>query len=125
MHTPRRGRPLTAIFLEPAWSADLQGTTPAGLVAATDARKRLTANGVPATELRRCDAEGRDGTRLDGCYKLYLPPPAGRFGMVFRAQVDRNSRVTVVFLAFGVRHQPAGSHAPTVYQRAHRRLHAD
>jgi len=29
----------------------------------------------------------------------------------------------VVYLAFGVRHQPFGSRAPTVYALAHRRRH--
>jgi hypothetical protein len=29
--------------------------------------------------LRRCEEEGRDGTRLGGCVKFYLPRPAGRW----------------------------------------------
>jgi hypothetical protein len=29
------------------------------------------------------------------------------------------------YLAFGVRHHPKGSHAETVYEIAHRRLHPD
>ena len=52
----------------------------------------------------------------------YLPAPAGRFGMVFEF-VIRSRRPELVYLAFGVRHQPRGSHAPTVYEIAHRRLH--
>jgi hypothetical protein len=32
--------------------------------------------------LRRCDSEGRDGTKLPACFKVYLPAPSGRFGMV-------------------------------------------
>lgn len=34
---------------------------------------RLKSDGAPATWLRRCDAEARDGTRLPGCVKLYIP----------------------------------------------------
>lgn len=76
---------------------------------------------MPFNGLRNCDAEGRDGTSLSGCVKVYLPPPAGRFGMVF-VLVIAASGPRLRYLAFGVRHHPAGSHAPTVYEIAHRRL---
>ncbi len=43
--------------------------------------------------------------------------------MVFT--IDRKAdKPALVFLAFGVRHHPKGSHTLTVYQIAHRRLHA-
>jgi hypothetical protein len=42
--------------------------------------------------------------------------------MVFLG-VTREGRIVLEFLAFGVRHQPPGSRAPSVYEIAHRRLH--
>ncbi|MGI8439952.1 MAG: hypothetical protein ACR2NV_07120 [Thermoleophilaceae bacterium] len=42
--------------------------------------------------------------------------------MVFEPEL-RGRELKLVFLAFGVRHQPPGSHAPTVYELAHRRRH--
>lgn len=44
------------------------------------------------------------------------------FGMVFAA-VRRPKGLQLDFLAFGVRHQPAHSQAPSVYEIAHARLH--
>jgi hypothetical protein len=72
--------------------------------------------------MRACDAEHRSGTSLANCFKVYLPPPAGRFGMVFELVV-RQGHLELLYLAFGVRHQPPGSRAPNVYEIAHRRLH--
>jgi hypothetical protein len=72
--------------------------------------------------MRRVQDQGHDGTVLANCAKVYLPPPAGRFGMVFRAiSVDGQPRLA--YLAFGVRHQPHDSRRATVYQLAHQRLH--
>jgi hypothetical protein len=42
--------------------------------------------------------------------------------MVFRIEL-RESRSQLAFAAFGVRHHPRSSNAPTVYEIAHRRLH--
>jgi hypothetical protein len=118
MPTPR----ITARFAARAWKADLDQASPAGAEAARAARRRYTRNGVPFTELRRCEADARDGTSLPDCVKVYLPPPDGRFGMVFQFRLDGN-KPTLMYLAFGVRHHPPASHAPTVYDIAHRRLH--
>ena len=41
---------------------------------------------------------------------------------VFRIEL-RDGRSLLAFAAFGVRHHPQDSHAPTVYDIAHRRLH--
>jgi hypothetical protein len=38
--------------------------------------------GLSFSRLKRCDEEGRDGTRLAGCVKTYVPWPTGRFGLV-------------------------------------------
>jgi hypothetical protein len=105
-----------------AFREDMAGTTPAGRSAAEIAKRDCEANGVPLSDLRPCDPEGRDGTVLPQCLKLYVPPPVGRFGMVFRFVVA-NDAPRLDYLAFGVRHHPAGSNAPTVYEIAHRRLH--
>jgi hypothetical protein len=35
-----------------------------------------------------CEAEGRDGTRLPACFKVYLPEPDGKFGMVLALTGD-------------------------------------
>src|SRR5262245_6817517 len=96
-------------------------TTSAGRNAAEAARRRYEAGGVPSSELRPCDPEHREGTRLPQCLKAYLPPPAGRFGMVFRFVIaDDGARLD--YLAFGIRHHPPDSNAFTVYEIADRRL---
>lgn len=80
-------------------------------------------NGVPRSHLKRCDDEGRDGTHLPHCFKVYLPQPDGRFGMIFT--IDRQAdEPALVFLGFGIRHHPKGSHALNVYEIADRRLNA-
>jgi hypothetical protein len=105
-----------------AYREDLRRMTHAGRSAAEIARRDYEANGIPLSDLRPCDAEGRDGTVLPQCLKVYIPPPAGRFGMVFRFAIA-NDAPRLDYLAFGVRHHPADSNAPTVYEIAHRRLH--
>ena len=107
-----------------AWNEDLARTTPAGQTAARDARRDYEADGVPRSQLKPCEPEGRDGTNLPDCAKVYLPPPYGRFGMVLT--IDRKAdKPALLFLAFGVRHHPKGSHAPTVYETANRRLSSE
>lgn len=110
-----------ARFDPDAWEADLARATRAGRVAAENARRDYAKNGVPREHLRPCDPEGRDGTSLPHCVKIYLPQPAGRFGMILKF-VEVDGRVRLDFLAFGVRHHPMGSHSLTVYEIAHRRL---
>jgi hypothetical protein len=41
--------------------------------------------GIAASRLKKCEAEGRDGTHLPGCLKTYVPWPDGRYGVVFRS----------------------------------------
>ena len=62
---------------------DLHHATEAGRSAITSMIERLKADGVSKDWLRQCDAEARDGTRLGGCVKLYIPQPAGQWGAVF------------------------------------------
>lgn len=78
--------------------------------------------GLPREQLLACEAEGRDGTRLGGCVKTYVPWPAGRFGAVMVPVSHPERPVGLRVIAFGVRHQPREAHALTVYQIAHRRL---
>ncbi len=110
-------------FDEEAFTDDLEHATPAGRDIAQRERTRLQAEGIAASELQACDPEPRDGTRLGGCVKTYLPQPDGSWGMVFTGDVDANGVPVLVCLAFGVRH-PDRPWQPSVYQVAHRRLHA-
>jgi len=82
--------------------------------------RKLEADGVAVDSLRPCEAEARDGTRLGGCVKHYIPQPDGRWGAVF--SVDREaSKPALVLLAVGERHPPR-PWKPSVYEIAHRRL---
>ena len=88
-------------------------------------RKELRGEGgIPKARLKACQAEGRDGTQLPGCIKTYIPWPDGRFGAVFVAVTHPDRPLGLRAIAFGVRHHPRDSNAPTVYEIAHRRLHA-
>jgi hypothetical protein len=78
--------------------------------------------GIPKSRLMACQAEGRDGTRLGGCVKTYIPWPDGRFGAVFIAVTHPNRPLALRAIAFGVRHHPRGSNAQSVYEVADRRL---
>lgn len=115
-------RRLPVHFSDRAWQFDLEATTPSGAEVARAARRRFARHGVPLSDLRPCMSEHPGGTSLENCLKAYLPAPDGRFGMVFEF-VIRKRRPELVYLGFGVRHHPRGSHAPTVYEVAHRRLH--
>jgi hypothetical protein len=112
-----------ARFDPDVWEADLARTTPTGRGVAQRARSEYEQQGVPRSDLRPCDAEGPDGTMLSRCFKVYLPRPAGRFGMVLKV-VEVERRLRLEFIAFGVRHHPPDSNAATVYQLAHQRLRA-
>jgi hypothetical protein len=117
------GQRIPARFDPDQWEEDLARSTPAGRQAAQDAHHDYEPDGVPLSHLKACEAEGRDGTALPDSVKIYLPRTNGRFGMVFHA-ITIEGKLHLHYLAFGVRHHPTGSHAPTVYQIAHRRLHA-
>jgi hypothetical protein len=79
-------------------------------------------HGISLHDLRACERHARDGTDLPNCVKVYLPPPVGPFGAVFRLKMLPEG-LRLVYLAFGTRHHPHGSRAPTVYELAHQRLH--
>lgn len=90
-------------FDDIAWRADLGRSTPAGVTAATRVRRVFERDGVPIDQLRPCAEEGRDGTRLAGCVKVYVPAPAGPWGIVFHIDVDAEGALLTA-LAFGPRH---------------------
>jgi len=104
-----------------ALAEDLSHATAAARAAIGPLVERLRREGVPAQWLRRCEAEARDGTRLPGCVKLYIPPPAGRWGAVFAADIAAGAP-RLLLLAVGERH-PGSASRPSVYAIAHRRLH--
>jgi hypothetical protein len=54
---------------------DLAHATDAGRAAIKRALAEVADDGVPVAWLKRCHAEGRDGTRLPGCVKIYIPTP--------------------------------------------------
>ncbi len=117
------GRRIPARFDPDPWGQDLAHTTPAGRQAAEAAHRDYEPEGIPHSHLKHCEAEGRDGTSLPRCFKVYIPQPNGKFGMVFKV-VLIDGRMQMDFVAFGMRHQPKESHAPTVYEIAHERLNA-
>jgi hypothetical protein len=118
----RRGH-ARVLFNEGAFAEDTMRSGRVGAEALREARGQFEREGVEIKTLRRCDSEGRDGTKLPACFKIYLPVPNGKFGMVLRFVRDREV-LALRYLAFGVRHHPRDSNAQTVYEIAHRRLHS-
>jgi len=112
-----------ALFDDSAFAEDLRRTSDTGKEVALAARREFEGDGVSVGSLLACDEEGPDGTELRHCVKLRLPPPNGKFGMVFRIE-QQKGRSVLVFAAFGVRHHPADANARTVYEIAHNRLRA-
>ena len=114
------GPVVPVLFDEQAIAEDLHHL-PGGARVALDAlRRELERNdGLPMARVKRCDAEGRDGTNLGGCLKTYVPWPTGRFGLVFVPAAHPTRPLALRAFAFGVRH-PTGSR-PSVYRIAHNR----
>jgi hypothetical protein len=117
----RRGH-ARVLFNEGAFAEDTMRSGRAGAKALRDARSPFEREGIEIKMLRRCESESREGIKLPACVKVYLPPPAGKFGMVLRFVRD-DQGLALRYLAFGIRHHPHNSNAPTVYEIAHRRLH--
>jgi len=82
---------------------------------AIDARRELERDGVDTGTLQRCQAHGRDGTRLERCVKLYLPSTGGPWRMVFEITRDRASGELVLAYSRSASDTPAsrGSYRPT------------
>jgi hypothetical protein len=111
-------------FDEISFTEDVSHATGAGRRVAIDARRDLERDGVDVAMLLSCQPHGRDGTRLPRCVKLYLPPPAGGWRMVFEITRDRSSGdLVLAYLAFGLGH-PQKPWQPSAYRVAHERLRA-
>lgn len=117
MTDKRRSGHAPVLFDDAAFAEDSRRANTGGAEIAKSARTRYERDGVPIGDLFACQAEGPEGTGLENCMKVYLD----RFGMVFRIE-KRDGRVVLAYVAFGVRHHPRGSNAPTVYEIAHGRL---
>lgn len=112
-------------FDELAWQEDLRIASRSAHRIARETRTRLEREGQSVDALFACDTEARDGTSLPGCVKVYLPPPGGPLGLVYRLARNKQGRLYLDHLALGIRHQPdRKATAPTVYEIAHRRLHS-
>jgi hypothetical protein len=110
-------------FNEHAIAEDLKHHPPAAGEALASFRRQVGRDGgLSFARLRRCDGEGRDGTRLAGCVKTYVPWPTGRFGLVLLAVAHPTRPLALRAFAYGVRH-PAASKL-SVYQVADRRHNA-
>lgn len=109
-------------FDELAWQEDLQRMTGSARRIAEETRARVDREGQAVDALFACSEDARDGTSLPGCVKVYLPPPGGPLGLVYRIAKGEDGRLYLDHLAFGTRHLPAGTREETVYQIAHRRL---
>lgn|SRR5512146_308187 len=119
----RRGH-ARVLFSEGAFAEDTMRSGRTGAKVLRETRGRFEGEGVEIKTLRRCDPEHRDSTKLPACFKVYLPPPNGKFGMVLRFVRD-DEGLALRYLAFGIRHHPRDSNAPTVYDIAHRRFHGE
>jgi hypothetical protein len=94
-------------FDDEAFAEDLAHASRAGRAVAERERARLERDGIALATLRGCEAEARDGTRLPGCVKTYLPAPDGAWGMVFRGERAADGTAALLCLAFGRRHPRA------------------
>jgi hypothetical protein len=111
------------VFDEPAIAEDLAHHPPVARHALELLRRELDRDGgLAASRLKRCDAEARDGTRLGGCLKTYVPWPTGRFGLVMLPVSHPSRPLALRAFAFGVRHPSAMK--PSVYKIADKRRNA-
>lgn len=99
---------------------DLAHCTSAARAAIESMVETLRDQGAPREWLLRCEEEARDGTRLKGCVKLYIPQPAGHWGAVLSGDKEA-TKPALVLIAVGERH-PVRPWKPSVYEIAHRRL---
>jgi hypothetical protein len=119
----RPARTPPVVFDDAAWAEDLAGASERGREVARATRDEFELHGAPLAQLRECEADGPDGTRLGHCVKVYLPSPNGAHGVVMKIERDRtNRRLRLVCVAFGPRHPPRNSRTARVYDIAHRRL---
>ncbi|HEX8688949.1 MAG TPA: hypothetical protein VF729_01770 [Solirubrobacterales bacterium] len=106
--------------VEEVLTEDLARCTAAARAAIGPMIDTLRDEGAPREWLLRCEEEARDGTRLKGCVKLYIPQPAGQWGAVLSGD-EEAKKPALVLVAVGERH-PTQPWKPSVYEIAHRRL---
>jgi hypothetical protein len=106
--TPTPGH-VPVVFDDAPFQEDLAYTNVTGIAVARMTRHRYeNGGGIPIGELRLTEERGPDGTILPRCLKVYLPPPDGPFGMVFRLIIDNDTGAAHLrYLAFGQRRPPA------------------
>jgi hypothetical protein len=84
---------------------DLSRTGRAAATAIESVIVEVRRDGVPYEWSRRCEEEGRDGTRLGGCVKFYLPRPAGRWAVEAERLRDRPPQAEQVAGRFPQEHE--------------------
>ncbi len=110
------------VFDDLTLATDLRHLTDSAGAALVQLRREVDRDGgLSDSRLRRCEAEGRDGTCLAGCAKTRVPWPEGPWGIVFRAGEDPNRPFALYTLAYGRRH-PTGPRQRSVYELADLRL---
>jgi len=114
-------------FDEDVWAEEVDRFRLGGAAnrSAVSARAQIERSGA-RIPVRPCEQQGRDGSRLAGCAKVYVPigaePSRAPYGFVFVLRTGQGSGMVVLrLIAFGERHPPPG--VRSVYERAHRRLH--
>ena len=101
-HLIHHAPPTLPSFLTITSSEDLAYTSVTGIAVARLSRHRYESKGIPVGELRITEAKGPHAAVLPRCLKVYLPPPDGPFGMVFRLMIDGDG-AHLQYLAFGGR----------------------
>jgi hypothetical protein len=102
----RPASPVVPIVLdENALAEDLAHHTATARKALDLLRREIDRDGgLPFSRLKRCEAEGRDGTQLNGCLKTYVPWPVGRYGLVLLPVAHPTRPLSLRAFAYGVRH---------------------
>jgi hypothetical protein len=109
-------------FDEETLATDLEHLPDAAGATMAELRRTIDRDGgLPKSRLKRCEPEGRDGTRLPSATKTYIPWPDGPWGIVFQAVAHPIRPWGLRVLAYGRRH-PTGPGQLSVYEIADRRL---
>lgn len=123
MPSPSRSPAFRVYFDDLAWRVDRAAGSTAARRAADVWRRSVETHGLRTDRLLATQAGHGSRTDLPGCAKTRIPWPSGPWGAVFVLTHDTIG-IRLSFLAFGGRHPEPSSNSPSVYQRAHRRLHA-
>lgn len=109
-------------FDELAWSEDIAAASPSARVVAVAQRERLERDGQLVADIRAWGSRG-PGRHKPPRLRQGVPASTGwPVGHRVRFAKGADGRPYLLVIAFGVRHPPAKSRQPSVYERAHRRL---